>query len=134
MEIGDLILLNKADRPGIDQLEAVVRAGLEFAPEGTVRPEVLRCSVVSGEGLESVFASIDRLLSTCGTVDVRRRDRVRDNLLRIAADHGARSALALLEETIGVEKAVDSILSGETTPYAIGSELAAYQERHWCRT
>lgn len=129
MEIGDLIVLNKADRPGMDQLEAVVRAGLEFAPEGSVRPEVQRCSVVTGEGLESVYETLDRMLSSCRAVDGRRRDRVRENLLRITAELGARSALAVLEETLGVEKAIDLILSGETTPYGIGEMLAISHER-----
>ena len=123
MEIGDLIVLNKADRPGIDQLEAVVRAGLDFAPEGTSRPPVVRCSVASGEGLGEVFSEIDRLLASGRDFEASRRGRIRENLLRIAAEQGARVALELLESTLGVERAVDMVLAGETTPYEIGERL-----------
>lgn len=125
MEIGDLIILNKSDRNGIDQLESVVRGGLELAPEGTVTPSVLRCSVVTGEGLEEVFAEIDRLLVSGRDFEGARRARVKENLLRVAAEQGARSALGILERVYGIEKAVDMVLSGETTPYEIGERLAS---------
>ncbi len=125
MEIGDLIILNKSDRNGIDQLESVVRAGLELAPEGTVTPSVLRCSVVTGEGLEEVFTEIDRLLASGRDFEGARRGRVKENLLRVAAEQGARAALGILERVYGIEKAVDMVLSGETTPYEIGERLAS---------
>lgn len=129
MEIGDLIVLNKADRPGIDQLETVVRASLEFIPEGRVRPRVLKCSVATGEGLEGLFSEIDALLSSDRDFEAARRCRVRENLLRIAAEQGARAALGILERSYGIEKAVDMVLAGETTPYEIGERIAALSGR-----
>lgn len=77
MEIGDLIVLNKADRPGMDQLETVVRASLEFVREGRPVPQVVKCSVATGEGLEDLFSKLDDLLSSGRDFEAVRRGRVR---------------------------------------------------------
>ena len=129
MEIGDLIVLNKADRPGMDQLETVVRASLEFVREGRPVPQVVKCSVATGEGLEDLFSKLDDLLSSGRDFEAVRRGRVRENLLRVAAEQGTRFALELLERSYGIEKAVDMVLAGETTPYEIGERIAALSGR-----
>ena len=54
LEIADLIVVNKADRPGADD----VRRALLGA--GTDR-EVLMTSALTGEGVEELLAAVDRL-------------------------------------------------------------------------
>ncbi len=129
MEIGDLIVLNKADRPGIDQLEATVRAGLEFVPPGAVAPPVFKCSAMTGEGFDGFFAELEKMLESMHASDDARRRRIRGAILRLTAEQGARSALEQLEKGIGIDRAVEMVMRGETTPYELGGRMARTGER-----
>jgi len=125
MEIGDIIVLNKADRQGIDQLESSVMASLELLPEGSHRPPVVRCSSLTGDGIEELTGEMDGLLS--GILDrdslVRRRTTlILESILR---EKGRHMAARVVEARFGsIERAVDLILDGKTTPYGIGVLLS----------
>ncbi len=60
LEIGDLFIVNKADRPGADELVKQLELMLEMRdfPEGAWRPPVIKTVAVKNEG-------IDRLVDTC---------------------------------------------------------------------
>jgi LAO/AO transport system kinase len=124
MEIGDVIILNKADRPGIDQLEIAVRAGIDLLPADATRPAVIRCSAETGEGLDQLFSTVDALLCTASGSGEARRDRAREDILRVVEGRGVDIGRRLLERVYGQEKAVDLVLAGETSPWRIGEELA----------
>ncbi len=64
MEIGDIIVLNKADRPGIEQLELSVNASLELIPDQADRPPIVRCSAQTGEGVDKLTDAIDSFTSS----------------------------------------------------------------------
>ncbi len=61
MEIGDIIVLNKADRSGVDELENYVKASLELMPSHMKKPRVIRTSAVTGEGLSELWKALDSL-------------------------------------------------------------------------
>ncbi len=123
MEIGDLIVLNKADRPGIDQLEAAVKANLELSPSSSPRAAVVRCSAETGEGLDLLFSTLEGLITGSGPDPAARRERVREDILRVAESVGIRLAARLLERGGGIDPAVDRVLNGETSPWMIGRDL-----------
>lgn len=124
MEIGDIIVLNKSDRQGIDQLESAVMASLELLPEGASRPPVVRCSSATGDGMEHLMEEIDRFIPAGEDREglVRRRTcLILESILR---EKGREMAAAAVVERFGsVDGAVDSIMRGETTPYGIGGLL-----------
>lgn len=125
MEIGDLIVLNKADRPGMDQLETAVRSGLDLLPAEASRPPVIRCSAETGEGMEEVAGAIDVLLDRPGASEEIRRERVRGAIARIVDGRGAAIGRKALERLYGWDRAVDLVMSGKTSPYMIGEEIAS---------
>ncbi|MBN2607851.1 MAG: methylmalonyl Co-A mutase-associated GTPase MeaB [Candidatus Fermentibacteraceae bacterium] len=130
MEIGDMIVLNKADRQGIDQLESAVMASLELISDESRRPPVIRCSAQTGQGVEDLTAEIDRFISGMeGRAEMARR-RTSLILESIIREKGREMAGAVVAERFGsVDEAVESILRGETTPYRIGSMLSHYPRR-----
>lgn len=131
MEIGDLIVLNKADRPGIDQLESAVRASLEMIPAGRPVPSVVRCSATTGEGMDTVAAELDALVAAIPEGDHRRADRVRELIEGVIREKGAALAeMVIVKEFGSMDGAVGSVLSGETTPYRMGSMLEGMLERN----
>ena len=129
MEIADIIVLNKADRNGIEQLESYVKASLEFMPAGFKKPEVVRISAVNGEGLEDLWGAIDRLAATHTGENRISRSAVR-TLNEILRENGMLFSEKLLDlEYNGRETAEELILAGQLTPYAVGKKLLERAER-----
>lgn len=129
MEIGDIIVLNKADRQGIDQLESAVMASLELLPDGSPRPPVVRCSSSTGEGIDDLTAEIDGFVSGMkdrGGLVRRRTTLILESILREKGRHMA--ARAVSARFGSLDRAVDLILDGETTPYGIGVLLSQEHE------
>lgn len=123
MEIGDLIVLNKADRPGMDQLESAVSSVLDLLPAGAPRPAVIRCAAVTGEGVDEVAHAIDVLLDRPGASEEVRRERVRAAIARVVDGRGTAIGRMMLERLYGWDRAVDLVMSGRTSPYMIGEEI-----------
>ncbi len=123
MEIGDIIVLNKADRNGIEQLESYVRASLELMPPGMRKPEVVRVSAANGDGLNDLWEAIDLLAATHTDKQRKSRSAIK-TLNEILKENGLLFAEKLLEaEYNGREAAEELILSGTLSPYAIGRKL-----------
>jgi LAO/AO transport system kinase len=129
MEIGDLIVLNKADRPGIEQLEAAVAASLDLAPCGRPKPRLARVSAVTGEGLEELWALMDCHLASIDPAK-RRLENTRRTLRGILTETGTLYATRLLDRECGTETQILELISkGATTPYEVGRKLARASER-----
>ena len=62
LEIGDIYVVNKADRDGADQVRRDLRSMLALAerPEGAWRPPIVKTVAAKGEGLDEVAAEIAR--------------------------------------------------------------------------
>lgn len=130
MEIGDIIVLNKSDRQGIDQLESAVMASLELLPDGARRPDVVRCSARTGQGLEELLDSISGFLPEEDSREEMARRRTTLILESIIREKGRGIATALVRDRYGsIGNAVESIMRGETTPYGIGGILSEYPGR-----
>jgi LAO/AO transport system kinase len=129
MEIGDVIVLNKADRSGIEQLENHVRASLELIPPGLPRPEVVRTSAVDGQGLAQLWKELDRLEGS--SAPMKRAGRTALLALDgIMQENGVKFFERLLKIEYDGREAVEKlILSGSVSPYAIGKKLLDRAER-----
>jgi len=84
LECGDLLVVNKADRPGADTLARDLAAWAATEPE-----RVLRTSAKSGEGVAALLDAIERRRRerpAGGDVETSRREEIR----RLALSHLAR--------------------------------------------
>ena len=126
MEIGDIIVLNKADRPGIDQLETTVRTSFEMMGEGAQPPPVVRCSAQTGEGIGELAGLVAEAASGAGPRPERALRRARLMLDRILEEKGLEIAEQLLAHQYGGrEEALRLVMEGGETPYGIGRSLRA---------
>jgi LAO/AO transport system kinase len=129
LEIGDLYVVNKADRDGADQVRRDLRSMLALAPrpEGAWKPPVLGTVAHRGEGVDEVADELDRhlaWLASSGELVRRRTRRARDEIEAIAVtalrarwgDVHGRSELDDLAAAVG---------SGESDPYTAADELLA---------
>ncbi len=130
MEIADVFVVNKADRPGAENLERALTATLGLKPRADREwnPPIVRTVAVEGEGIEELAAAIDAHRTHChksGVLIAKQRarsaERVRDLVARRVDAH-------VWQESGGekmLERALDRIRDGDATPYSVADEIVA---------
>ena len=93
-EIGDLFVVNKADRPGADRTAAELRSMLDMEEDERKRnmPVMLVCAS-QNQGVSDVCDKMDELfdkLSGEGVIEVRRAARLKQELLTLIQDEFGR--------------------------------------------
>jgi LAO/AO transport system kinase len=131
LEIGDVFVVNKADRDGADATYRDIQGmiGLAERGPGEWRPQVVRASAARGEGIDEIVAAIDKhrgWLESHGELARRREARAAAEIEAIA--------LGVLRERIGtirdggareaaLPKLAARVAAGELDPYAAAREL-----------
>jgi LAO/AO transport system kinase len=129
LEIGDLYVVNKADRDGADQLRRELRSMLALAdrPEGAWRPPIVKTIASKGEGLDEVVAEMDRhaeWLRSTGELEVRRTRRARDEIEAIAVT-ALRERWGDVHGRSELDELAAAVAAGESDPYAAAETLLA---------
>jgi LAO/AO transport system kinase len=127
LEVGDVYVVNKADREGAHQLRRELRSmlGLAERPEQAWRPPVLEAVASRGEGLGEVAAAIDEhrtWLEQSGTLATRRAERARGEVEAIALT-ALRERWADVPGRSGLDVLAARVAAGETDPYTAADEL-----------
>lgn len=117
LEIGDVFVVNKADRDGADATARELRHMISLAPseQGGWRPPVLKIVATRGSGLPELVDAIGahrEWLESSGTGVLRRRQRARSEIQGIA--------LATLQERFAG-------LGGDGALHALADEVASGQ-------
>ena len=88
LEIADVLVINKADRPGADETRRDLERMLDLtAPDGW-RPPVVATTAVAGDGAPELWAAIGEHrhhLIASGSLEPRRAARVQEELVHIVA-------------------------------------------------
>lgn len=133
LEIGDVFVVNKADREGADStvrdLRHMVALG-ERREAGAWRPPVVKAVAHSGAGLDEVMEALDKHWAWLAGRQLQRRrvTRAASEIEALAvqmlrAQAGAPAARTLME-TLAAQ-----VVAGERSPYAAADELAAALRR-----
>ncbi len=125
LEIADLFVINKADRPGARETRRDLELMLDLTELGTWRPEIVETVASTGEGVEELWAVIGRhrrQLIAEGTLDELRRRRLTREFHQILT--------ARLEQDIDRLLAADrfagiigAMAAGELDPYEAADRL-----------
>ncbi len=133
LEIADVFVVNKADRPGVDatyhDLQGMIALG-ERSPEEW-RPQVVKAVAARSEGIDDVVAAADKHHAWL----IERDELARRRQRRAAAEVEA-IALATLRARMSAEGAsgpglaalAERVAGGELDPYAAASSLLAELE------
>jgi len=129
LEIGDLYVVNKADRDGADLVRRDLRGMLALAEraEGAWRPSIVMTVAQQGQGLDEVVAEIDKHhahLAASGELATRRTRRARDEIEAIAVTTLRRRWAGLHENSL-LDELATGVVAGSTDPYAAADELLA---------
>ena len=125
LEIADLFVINKADRPGAREARRDLEQMLDLSSLGQWRPPIIDTIASTGEGLEELWNAVARHrehLTSSGILEQRRADRMAHELRRVLM---ARSALVIDELAAGEEfaSAVKALAAGELDPYQAADRL-----------
>jgi LAO/AO transport system kinase len=123
MEIGDVIVVNKADRDGSDQVVHAIRAALSLAEGAGALPPVLKTVATTGEGVDEVWEQITRRRNESATIRLARRRLAQRSRLRELVYSRLRERFDQTVSAEEVERCVDDLLHRRTDPYAAATAL-----------
>ncbi len=133
LEIGDLYVINKADRDGADQVRRDLRSMLALAerPEGSWKPPIVKTIASRSEGLDEVVAEIDKhraWLEESGELERRRTRRARDEIEAIAVT-ALRARWGDVHGRSELDDLAAAVVAGTSDPYtAADTLLEAFSE------
>ncbi len=124
LEIADIFVINKADRPGATEARRDLDRMLDLTTPTDWRPPILSTTATTGEGVEDVWAAIRshrEHITASGELDRRRRSRIGTEISEIVA--------ALLREraaaTVGdrLDQLADEVARRNLDPWAAAEAL-----------
>ncbi|MEU4195738.1 methylmalonyl Co-A mutase-associated GTPase MeaB [Kribbella sp. NPDC026611] len=129
LEVGDIYVVNKADRDGVQTVTRDLRAMLALAErvEGAWVPPILKTVASRNEGVAEVVQAIeDRLawMESNGVLTERRQTRARDEIEAIATT-ALRRRFAHLHGDARLDVLAAKVADGGTDPYSAADELIA---------
>jgi LAO/AO transport system kinase len=127
LEIADVFVINKADRPGADATYRDIQGmlGLGERAPGDWRPQVVRATAVRGEGIGDVVEAIGKhraWLESSGNL-LRRRERRAYVEVEAIALGALRARIGDIREGTALSALAAAVAAGELDPYAAAEEL-----------
>lgn len=130
LEIGDLFVVNKADRDGADatvrELRHMISLGDRTEP-GLWRPPVVKTVADRGQGVEEVMEGLDKHLAWMedkGVLAQRRLARSRREIEAIALGQ-LRSRMGGLHDGDRMRDLAQQVIDGSTDPYTAADQVVA---------
>ncbi|MEW6140591.1 MAG: methylmalonyl Co-A mutase-associated GTPase MeaB [Thermodesulfobacteriota bacterium] len=132
MEIGDIFVVNKADREGAAKTIREIRMMLEMAgpraSQSAWNPPVIGAAALNDEGVDELYQAIvehRKFLLEQGAGELKKleRDRVRNQLLDLLKEGLIENSLKLLGGIDSLEAVIEEIAEKKKDPYAVSEEL-----------
>lgn len=125
IEVADIFVINKADRPGAEQTQRDLEDALSLATRDRHRPAIVKTVAQTGEGVEELWIAIDEhraYLESSGELERRRSDRIDQELREIVVRRLEHRALELCgDERFG--ELHNAVLARQLDPYSAADEI-----------
>jgi len=134
LEIGDVFVVNKADRDGADRTARELCTMLEMrnAPEGSWNPKVMKTEAQRGTGVEELTSEIlahREFLFSGDRIDTFLRARKERHFVDILRDNLFKRALAFMERDGTLARVVDGMGANTTDPYSAAEQVISAMVR-----
>lgn len=129
LEIADIFVVNKCDRPGAQDVIRDLRTMLSMVryEQGTWKPPIVAISAATGEGIDELITRLDAhwdWLGESGERDRRRLVRAREEISAIAVTE-IRHRLGGLPGESRLDELASQVAAGKLDPYAAADDLIA---------
>jgi LAO/AO transport system kinase len=131
LEVADVFVINKADRPGVDQTRLDLDQMLDLAAPDSWRPPIVATVATDGTGVADVWAAVGKhrdAATESGLLDRRRAARSREELAEVVARRLQQRARELCGEARW-RQLTDAVIAGDVDPWAAADELIGPIER-----
>jgi LAO/AO transport system kinase len=129
LEVGDVFVVNKADKPGAQESVRDLRTMIAMARhvEGQWKPPIVLTTAVRNEGIGDLAGKLDAhwsWLETSGQLAARRHARAREEISAIALA-GIRERMGDLPGDSRLDLLAERVARGTIDPFAAADELVA---------
>jgi len=128
MEIADVFVVNKADRPSAEKLVLDLRQMLQSKPpeaHGWKIP-IISTVAVEGKNIDLLHTKIFEHVSSIrasGKLDRHRRQQIEKKILSIIKNQFQKDFQDRLGREVDFEAIIDEIMKGQTNPFKVAGEL-----------
>ncbi len=128
LEIADIFVINKADRPGVEELEAELMTMIHMGnhPPGAWKPEIVLTEAVNNKGIEELAEKIyqhRQFLITTGGYNKQLRRKARLELTDVLKDSLIDYIVKKLGESGYLQKLLDDLVNKNTDPYSASADI-----------
>ncbi|MFH1488654.1 MAG: methylmalonyl Co-A mutase-associated GTPase MeaB [Pseudomonadota bacterium] len=132
LEIGDIFVINKADRDGVDKTLGDLRLMIEMDQkkyaEGKWKPPILKTEAIVDKGIRELLEQIENhkkfvLDSNNEQSFERHKRKIREELAEMVKSRMMEAVSVRLNKDDAFENAVESIAKGKTDPYTACDSL-----------
>ena len=127
LEIGDIFVINKADRPGVNDTMRDLRQMLELGGDRVWEPPIVPSVATSGEGIEEIWQAIKdhrKHLESSGELAVTRRRRLELEFRRAMTDELTTRAEASAGKQV-LTALVEQVTLREIDPWTAARRIVA---------
>ncbi len=125
MEIGDIFVINKADRENADRAVIDLLSALELNTKKKWKPQVIKTVALTGKGVDELLKAIEehRKYLEAGELEERRRKRIEAELLEAISQRLTDTIITELKTDKKLESFIEKIMNRESYPYTIADKL-----------
>jgi LAO/AO transport system kinase len=127
LEVGDIYVVNKADRDGADQVRRDLRTMLALADRDDTdwKPPIVKTMAQTGQGVDEVVAKVEAhrdWMQSSGELERRRVRRARGEIEAIAVT-ALRERWGDVHARTELDELAERVAAGDTDPYAAADSL-----------
>ena len=127
MEIGDIFVINKCDRPGVEKMERAILAMLSLAhrPDGW-QPLVIKTVATEGQGIDEVIESIQQCQTFFQSSPARlekKKDAARQRLITLLQERLLQATVQQVLPDGKLDGVVEQIANRQQDPYSLVDEI-----------
>ena len=127
MEIGDVFVINKCDRPGVDKMEHAVLAMLSLAHRADGwQPPVLKTIATGRKGIDELVETVERcylFFRNSAARAQKKREAARERLITLLEERLVSTAIQQVFPDGELAKLVEQIVDRRQDPYSIVDEI-----------
>ena len=128
LEIADILVINKADKKGADELKAELEAMLQmsaYSPQAW-KPKIFLTEAVNNKGIDELVEGIyqhKEFLIATGGHDTHLKERARLELIEVLKSSLIDHVFQIVNQNNYLEKLIDDLVNKRTDPYSAASDI-----------
>jgi len=128
LEIADILVINKADKKGADELKTELEAMLQmsaYSPQAW-KPKIFLTEAVNNKGIDELVEGIyqhKEFLIATGGHDTHLKERARLELIEVLKSSLIDHVFQIVNQNNYLEKMIDDLVNKKTDPYSAASDI-----------